>query len=290
MIAADERWSRAASAGRRAVEGLRFARPERLTGPAGDGIGAGIGQSIEFMDFREYEPGDDPRRIDWSAYARSDRLVVRRFREDIRPTVEVYLDDSASMDLEGTPKGDAALALASACVDAARRAGYAAGLWRAASDRAHPLAAPELWPGYETRSGAPPRVGGGARPPATGAVRVLISDLLLRADLDEFVRRFSRGSRWPIVINVLAREDVTAPPGAPCSLRLVDRETGDVMQIEVDEDVRRGFDDRARRFRDSCRGACRRARATFVSVIAEDIFRDACGAEALIEAGVLVGR
>lgn len=288
MVAPDERWSRAASTGRSAVEGLRFARPERLTGPAGDGIGAGIGQSIEFMDFREYEPGDDPRRIDWSAYARSDRLVIRRFREDVRPTVEVYLDDSASMDLEGTPKGDAALALAAACVEAARRAGYSVGLWRAASDGAHPLSAPEHWPGYHTRSGAPPRVWAGLRPPATGAVRVLVSDLLLRADLDEFVRRFARGSRWPIIINVLAREDVTAPP--PGSLRLVDRETGEVMQIEVDEDTRRGFGDRAKRFRDSCRDACRRARATFVSAIAEEIFSDACGTEALIEAGVLVGR
>lgn len=288
MTAPDERWSRAASIGRRAVEGLRFARPERLNGPAGDGIGAGIGQSIEFMDFREYEPGDDPRRIDWSAYARSDRLVIRRFREDIRPTVEVYLDDSASMDLPDTPKGDAALALASACIEAARRAGYAAALFRAADDAPHPLASAELWPGYETRSGNPPRVWGGPRPPAAGAVRVLISDLLFRADPDEFVRRFARGSRWPIVIHVLARDDITAP--APCSLQLVDRESGEVMQIEIDENARRGFDERARLFRDSCRAACRRARATLVPLIAEDTLADACGAAALIEAGVLVGR
>jgi uncharacterized protein (DUF58 family) len=35
------------------------------------------GSSLEFMDHREYQPGDDLRRIDWSAFARSDRLTLK---------------------------------------------------------------------------------------------------------------------------------------------------------------------------------------------------------------------
>ena len=35
------------------------------------------GTGVELEQFRAYQPGDDPRRIDWRAHARSDRLIVR---------------------------------------------------------------------------------------------------------------------------------------------------------------------------------------------------------------------
>ncbi|MCP4711656.1 MAG: DUF58 domain-containing protein, partial [Planctomycetes bacterium] len=38
--------------------------PEGLTGAK---MGNRPGSSLEFMDHREYQPGDDLRRIDWSA-------------------------------------------------------------------------------------------------------------------------------------------------------------------------------------------------------------------------------
>ncbi len=53
------------------------------SGAAGAQLGRSIGSSLEFMDHREYQPGDDLRRIDWSAYARSDNLTVRLYREEV---------------------------------------------------------------------------------------------------------------------------------------------------------------------------------------------------------------
>jgi uncharacterized protein (DUF58 family) len=41
-----------------------------------------IGQAIEFADYQEYRPGTDPRHLDWRVFARSDRLVVKRFVTD----------------------------------------------------------------------------------------------------------------------------------------------------------------------------------------------------------------
>src|SRR5262245_18829150 len=38
------------------------------------------GASVEFKDFREYSPGDDPRTVDWSVYARLGTLVIKLFR------------------------------------------------------------------------------------------------------------------------------------------------------------------------------------------------------------------
>lgn len=40
------------------------------------------GQGLDFDDFREYMPGDDPRFIDWKVTARMNSPFVRRFREE----------------------------------------------------------------------------------------------------------------------------------------------------------------------------------------------------------------
>ncbi len=60
------------------------------------------GQSVEFADFRNYVPGDDPRFIDWNTYARLDRLFLKMFFEEEDLHFYALIDASASMDF-GTP-------------------------------------------------------------------------------------------------------------------------------------------------------------------------------------------
>jgi uncharacterized protein (DUF58 family) len=60
------------------------------------------GQSVEFADFRNYVVGDDLRFLDWSLYARLDRLFLRLFLEEEDLHVYLLLDNSLSMDF-GTP-------------------------------------------------------------------------------------------------------------------------------------------------------------------------------------------
>lgn len=55
------------------------------------------GDGLEFIEVRAYEPGDDPRRIDWAASARSNMLQTRVVLEDVALTLAAILDDSASM-------------------------------------------------------------------------------------------------------------------------------------------------------------------------------------------------
>ena len=83
---------------RQAAEGWRLALPGRpLGGRIGERLGRGTGTSLEFMDFRDYVPGDDLRHIDWSAYARTDQLKVRLYREEIAPALDIVVDLSPSM-------------------------------------------------------------------------------------------------------------------------------------------------------------------------------------------------
>jgi uncharacterized protein (DUF58 family) len=55
------------------------------------------GQGLEFRDLREYVPGDDVRRLDWKATARSGHPQLRRYNEDRQQNIYLAVDLSASM-------------------------------------------------------------------------------------------------------------------------------------------------------------------------------------------------
>jgi uncharacterized protein (DUF58 family) len=55
------------------------------------------GTSLEFTEHKEYAPGDDVRRIDWKAVARTDRYTIKRFEDETEMRMLLVLDASASM-------------------------------------------------------------------------------------------------------------------------------------------------------------------------------------------------
>jgi uncharacterized protein (DUF58 family) len=55
------------------------------------------GVGTDFLDLREYEPGDDVRHVDWNVTARMDTLYVRQYTEDREITAWLLLDRSPSM-------------------------------------------------------------------------------------------------------------------------------------------------------------------------------------------------
>ena len=70
------------------------------------------GSSLEFTDYRTYSYGDDPRTLDWSLYARTDKLFVRVFEEEDDLSVHLLVDCSASMAaLPGVTTGSEAVKL-----------------------------------------------------------------------------------------------------------------------------------------------------------------------------------
>jgi uncharacterized protein (DUF58 family) len=64
-------------------------RAERRTKKTGSGV--------EFADHRDYQPGDDFRTLDWSAYQRFERLLVRLYEEEEDLAIYLILDTSGSM-------------------------------------------------------------------------------------------------------------------------------------------------------------------------------------------------
>ena len=55
------------------------------------------GFSVEFSEYRQYTPGDDPRFLDWRLFARSDRYYIKRFEDETNLRCYLLLDASRSM-------------------------------------------------------------------------------------------------------------------------------------------------------------------------------------------------
>jgi uncharacterized protein (DUF58 family) len=72
------------------------------------------GESLEFADYRSYAQGDDLRRVDWSLYARLERLFLKLFLAEEDLSVYVLVDASASMDFGSVNKFDYARKVAAA--------------------------------------------------------------------------------------------------------------------------------------------------------------------------------
>jgi len=88
------------------------------------------GASVEFAEYRKYVPGDDLRRLDWRAYARSDRFYLKEFEADTNLRCCVVLDTSGSMDFgsDGATKIQYARKLAGVLSYLAVQQGDAVGL------------------------------------------------------------------------------------------------------------------------------------------------------------------
>jgi uncharacterized protein (DUF58 family) len=72
------------------------------------------GQSVEFADHRTYVAGDDFRYLDWSLYARLDRLFLKLYEEERELPVRIFLDASESMTFGEPRKFDFARQVAAA--------------------------------------------------------------------------------------------------------------------------------------------------------------------------------
>lgn len=257
-------------------------------GVAGSQLGRAAGSSLEFMDHREYQPGDDLRRIDWSAYARTDRLIVKLYRQEVSPHVDLLMDGSRSMTV--TPaKSRAVLSLAAMFAGAAGNGGFTHRAWLVSAGCeavANGAERPGLWDRIDfdhrgslmdSLARTPPRW----RP---RGVRILISDLLFPADPLVVLSQISHGSAACVVVQCLAAAD--AEPPAHGNVRLVDSESQVMREVFVDAAAQATYRANFTRHQQNWHLACRQTGATFVCLVAEKVLQD-WSLEPLVAAQVL---
>ena len=261
--------------GERAAARYTLAVPRRAR-LGGAHLGRRGGSSLEFQEHRDYQPGDDLRHLDWPAYARSDRLIVKLYREEVQPHLDLLLDGSRSMALPGSEKARAAVALAAFFTRAAIHAGLSQRVWLAADGcrQLGTLGAPLDWEGLdfsfagdlaESIEQLPPRW----RP---AGVRVVISDLLWRGEPRALLARLGRGAAAVWVVQLVAAVDVA--PAAAGFGRLEDSESGQTRDLLLDRAARSRYHQAFETHRDGWRRACREAGASMVTMVAEHLVDD----------------
>ena len=192
------------------------------------------GQSVEFADFRNYTPGDDFRLIDWNAYARLDRFMLRLFVAEEELPLSVFVDLSGSMDWGKPNKAETARQLAGAiayvalaALDRVRITVFAEGPTSGGTPYRGRRAAAELF----RRLQSFPAGGvtnyqklvwpiGRQRP----GMSVLISDGLGEPGVDVALSALQRARQEGAVLQLLAPQELT--PEWSGDARLRDAETG----------------------------------------------------------------
>ncbi|MDG2223988.1 MAG: DUF58 domain-containing protein [Rubripirellula sp.] len=90
------------------------------------------GISVEFSEYRDYQPGDDLRHLDWQLYARSNRLCIKKYTQETNVRIYLVIDTSGSMNYRGgdawASKLEVAKAVSAAMTSLALRQNDAVGL------------------------------------------------------------------------------------------------------------------------------------------------------------------
>ncbi len=286
----DEPMRQAIAAGQQAGSRYQLRVPRDVpSGLAGSHLGRAAGASLEFKDHRDYQPGDDLRSIDWSAFARSDRLTVKLYREETHPHLDLLLDASRSMALADTPKAPAAAALAAALVTTARNARFSHNVF-AAADQCMPLAQgtqmPAAWVDLDFTGETSLAEAIHRAPPAWAprGLRVLVSDLLFLADPLAVLERLAHGATAVHVIQLLATDDATPPQRG--NVRLVDCETHAAREVFIDAAAQRRYRDNLARHQQHWHEAARQVGATMTTLLAEQLL-DEWNLSDLVHHGVL---
>lgn len=206
-----------------------------------------LGESLDFADYRPYQPGDDYRRIDHNLRARLGVLMIRQFEAEQELPVDVVVDLSASMGLHG--KGDSARRLAAMVVYMGLAAGDRVRLWAVPGDDGrveaqgpsgrHLAAWPllERWLEQRPVGSAGTLRDIGRRLAGSGGSVVLVTDLMME-DWSEVVDGLAR-TAGGLVLHVLAPEELD--PTLSGDLELVDVESGAVVPVSTSEDVMRRY-------------------------------------------------
>jgi len=256
----------------RAAASVRLAMPRTpLRGRAGERLGAGTGASLEFEDYRPYTPGDDLRHVDWAAYARSELLAVRLYREEVSPRVDLVIDVSRSIAVtDGKRRSYAELVALLACACTSSVADTRVIV--AGASEPQPLRVAEEIERVLAFDAAHSALEQGHLPFRRRSVRLVVSDFLFPHDAEALVARLARESAWLALVQLTTTDE--ADPPVEGGRRLVDVEGRGEVDLVIDAAAVREYRDRFSRLRLALSQAARRVGAPFAYVAAGTPVRD----------------
>lgn len=242
------------------------------------------GRGLEFSDFRHYRPGDDFRHIDWNIYSRLDQLFLKLHASEDDVTLHLILDTSASMGFGEPSKFDHARRLAAALAYIALHNLDRVGVSAFSEDLGGAL------PPIKTRHHMARLLTFLGDLPCAGMTRldsalrafatrtrnpglvILISDLLGVGETPDGIEALRYGGHDVVVIQLLSEVEIDPPLHG--ALRMVDAETGDELDVTVDEELRRLYQRRLERYLQDVESFCRQRGVEYLRASTAVAFED----------------
>jgi uncharacterized protein (DUF58 family) len=259
----------------RELEALRRRLSVRArSGGGGERIAGRRGSSAEFLEHRPYAPGDDLRRVDWLAFARTGEPVLKLFRAEEDVVVRIVVVASASLDFGQPTKLSVAKRLAAAI-------GYMA---LASSERAQVVVAGDGLvrvneplrgrgtlarllreidvAGSERGTDLASAIDGTVlRAPRPGML-VVLSDFLDSGPFEAALGRAAAAGHDMAMMQVLSPEELDPPWEG--DLALEDAETHEVLDVTLDDQAREAYLRRLHGLFALLRSTAKKLRATYV--------------------------
>jgi uncharacterized protein (DUF58 family) len=230
----------------------RLLEIEARSGASGERSANRRGGSAEFYEHRPYAPGDDLRRVDWLAYARTGAPVVKQFRAEEDAVVRILLDVSASLGFGDPPKIEVARRVAAAvgylALEHGERVQVLVARAHGAGERARslehvssPRRGRDALPALLRDLGAP--VAGGSldlaqaidltvQRSARPGLLVVLSDFLDPGELTLALSRARAQGHQLCLVQVLSPDELDPPLEGDYAL--VDAETAAALEVTVD--------------------------------------------------------
>lgn len=254
-------------------------------GQAGEFAGAGSGSSLDFQDHRIYVPGDDPRHINWQAYARTGQYTMKLYREEVRPVVDLVLDVSASHFFDEA-KASRTADIFYLCAESANRCGASLSTHIVHGDKIRHLpyeaiAAHAWWDAISTLTPAdvamPPQLQ--HIPFRANAIRVLISDLLFPGEPEPILRALNQRQGSGIVFAPFLQYE--AKPEWAGNYEFIDAERNTHHPHRIEPNTLKRYLDAYVQHFSLWKNSCQRQQIPLARIPAEPDLQRALNAEAL---------
>ncbi|MBO0994694.1 DUF58 domain-containing protein [Bacillus sp. SD088] len=210
------------------------------------------GTSLEFSDYRFYQPGDDLRLIDWNVYARTNKHYIKRYLDEQELVISLYIDCSKSMTLLSR-KWEFAKGLTAALGFMSLASDDRVGVFPIGSDN-HPFMYKKGRAFSNRLIHYVKNVNSNERPitfsesiqkviQPKSSVSILISDLMEAPEKIETALKKMQGYKQELfVIQILTEEEIN--PVFQGDLELIDSETQNFMNVSMSSSIKKQYQTR----------------------------------------------
>jgi len=240
------------------------------------------GQTVEFSDYREYQLGDDIRRIDWNLYSRFEKYFIKLFTDERQMHLQTFIDCSASMGKHNPEKSAYAVAIAAALgflsvhnmdkvsykVIRGKNADDLAGLivgkqsfFRAITDLENIEFVQEAF--IDEAIIACPDVG------SKDGLTVIISDFMTESGWKKAVNYLTYKKRQVLLVHILSPDELD--PSYSGRMSLIDNEASGLedsknMKVRITRSLQKAYDQAMRDFRQDIKDFARSRGADYIMI------------------------